>query len=518
MIYKIDDGLQYGRIEPSPDEWRSIFTKGEEVDLYGPVHLWWGCHNHKIIGYFFMEIIKEGYTLISSSSSFRELSSVKLPLLLDGNKVDYHCGGGGGCYFESSHFDANKSPFSTFLRKNISFSNSNNEDLNRHHIVHRLEFQPWKQYLSFSSSVCLPTSPTPIAALVEDIPSSASTSNISSTPVIPASKHLTINTVPVIMHVYTWEDPKPSENLNKWAEVVLATAKHFSYHHGRLNLIRYQIIVQEDCVDFFLAHPVIRKGLQSGNVVLLVKGNNPPRLKLEGFTPKWQALYENLSVLRSRLFDYHMPDLRIIFTDPDEYIMWNQDQEHEISKKIMTHATVEFLRFSTICVDCKDASNTGPSFLGDLHFQATEHSYVRGVDWHPSKKIMINPFTVGCMYVHWANCGKNDSIIRLSHTEALMLHFENLFHVRYDPNVTMHNTDNFVPINISFVDQSIASFTTQTFLDAFSHDVRHPHRKVSGITHALLVMQADYYYYVMGSFVLLLAMVVALFFRRRLKG
>ena len=57
-----------------------------------------------------------------------------------------------------------------------------------------------------------------------------------------------------------------------------AFAKHLIYHRCALNIVNYEIIIQEDHYSDFMSHPDLSKFVKRGWLTLLLKGRDASRL------------------------------------------------------------------------------------------------------------------------------------------------------------------------------------------------------------------------------------------------
>ena len=94
-------------------------------------------------------------------------------------------------------------------------------------------------------------------------------------------------------------------------------AKHMIYHRCALKVSKYEIVIQDDHLEQYMANKHLAQFVKEGWLVFLIKGYQPARLNFGNCN--WQGLYENMALLR-----YWRSKKHVMFWNADEYLVYNR--------------------------------------------------------------------------------------------------------------------------------------------------------------------------------------------------
>ena len=273
-----------------------------------------------------------------------------------------------------------------------------------------LEITGWLHYLSFQPSLYCSVKPNP--------PMLKFRGNITDYPLGVHPNY--------IMQIWNWDEEIQVKS-EKFHRIVVHTANNFAYHHCKFKLSRYNIVIRRYQMEAYLKHPTIRKGVLEGIIHFIIKGNHPPITK--GLNCNWQAIYENLMILR-----YWGEDVRLIFSDLDEYFYFPSSNLLEVNRFNYYYSRVLYFRSNAYCENCPaHGHGFGKSFFSTHNFRKSKnHQEILG-------KNIIDPNRVCCMYVHHANHAGRTSWMNI--TNGFILHFPNLFKDRVPVNLSDPNVE-----------------------------------------------------------------------------
>jgi hypothetical protein len=380
---------------------------------YGPMHLWVRCINYEMRGFLYHEPIELG-SLQGAARMDTDPFPTKANISIDGQQVSVRSSMVGAELYHK--FDP--------MKKEII-----------------IEIVGWLHFLSFQpDEYCTNKEIPPL--IKSDTPLSSIAMNVQPN---------------YIMHIWNWDDILPP-NDSKFHRIISFTANNFLYHSCLLKLKRFQIVIRRGQLEYYLKHPVIRQGVANGLIYFFIKGNHPAMVK--SLNCNWQAIYENVAILR-----YWKEDVRIIFSDIDEYFYVPPEKLPYFNQMNYYHSRVLFGRSDLFCADCVDSAHgLGKSFL-------SSHSFLRVPDAYKILgKNIIDPNRVCCQYVHHSNFA--ESTLWFNSNISFIMHFQNLIQPRVNVDSKIH--PGLVPFNISAVSE--CEPTHQLLL----HD--HNHRKKRSIS------------------------------------
>ena len=357
-VSNVDSGLFYSSLSPSRLEWKQTFP-GKE-DEYGPLHLWAKCIRNEVRTFFFIEKLSEGLITVSARES-RVMVHSLITFLVDGERMSVALNGGGGEF-------------------KVKISRRD-----RAGCLH-IGVDNWLHF------ACMP-----MTQCVDSVHATSARS--------------------IVMNLFTWDEKWTAATAHSFEPSILAVEKHFLYHRCAFNISKYEVVIQEDALFHYASNDVLRDASQRGLLEFKLKGNHPP--PLDGKTPQWQAIYENLALLQ-----HWQENVRILLWDPDEFLFVDPTRFAEYSNIVDQHdKVILFDRVEVLCVDCADKDKGGAA---DVYHPFSQHRYKKRWNAMSAPKMMVNPDSVGCMYVHKAYNDGGQSF-HMDSRVAYIYHFENFF-------------------------------------------------------------------------------------------
>ena len=436
FVRPVDEGLVYGAIHAYKEEWNRTFRPYEthihgvrDLDTPSPFHFFFRCVDGVARMYFTVEDLHA-----RPINNQPQGSEVKMPLVLfkeriklhvDRVQTEYNLWHGGA----DVQVDVSDKPRRSYLRVQINdWAQYTAFPLSRCVRGRGARQRQGRQSL-FSGSFIFNGSETVRSTLhlPSDGPWVRPLAVQQATP--PHSPHYAHNEI--IVHVHTFDQfigtPQPQNTY-----LIEGLAKHMVYHRCALNVTRYEVVIQDDHLDQYMANKHLAQFAREGWLVFLIKGHRPARLYYSNCN--WQGLYENMALLR-----YWKTRRHVMFWNADEYLVYNQSfTTQSFRAHMVRHAANGFRRYVSFC-----AKGQCPEGVPEVSmFSLTKKTYDVGEKLR-DLKLILNPDFVGCMIMHWAGCGTGlgeesklvyrsvDQVHMIKNTTAYIAHFENFFHPRW---------------------------------------------------------------------------------------
>lgn len=376
---QMDEHMHFSQILPFSDEWKRAFGKTEYADSPAPVNIWLKCIDKELRGYFHVEDTrkrpshgKEGDMPIA----YKFHDNIKM--YADDKQIEYGIWMGGGDFKVDLKHQSNNGTVSIYI-------------------------EDWMHYISFSMHDCTKSKP-----------------EFKST----ETKY--------VMNIYTryFDDP---HKLNTRA--VDGIAKHFLYHRCALGLSNYEINIQKEQIPYFMKNPVIADAARSGWITFIIKNPYVPtpirNAGRGGSDCYWQQISQNLGLLRR-----WKQNVRIYMWDGDEYMTYApQFTKQDFQALVNAHPVLGFERYMAFCEDCPKDHD------GELKYLSfTERKYKKSERLR-DPKLLVDPSRAGCFIIHWSGCINqkftgNPSLHNVNESLAFISHFENMYTIRFDKDLS----------------------------------------------------------------------------------
>lgn len=328
---------------------------------YGPMHIWMRCIGSTIKGYFYLEVLSDGDQLVHPPERYKIVSAVRF--FANGEPVhtlESTVAGG--------EFTVDLSKFGSTTTSAVEIS-----------------FSSWRHFAKFPTSECAPPPPD-----------------------------TDTNAPQLVMNLVTLDR---SFSQHYTPPDVAAISNHVRFHSCALNISRFEIVSQYQDVGLFLQDETLLQLAKSKALKFVVKGNSPAQLT--GVNYKWQVVEMNVNIL-----SHWGENVRILFWDPDEYLVMHPFSLKEFRRKLVEYDVVNIQRKPVVCETCSTREQER-----DFHSigGGGGSKFVQS-DKHLATKLAINPNKAGCVLVHFSLCpDSTTNKIRLDSRIAYLAHFENLF-------------------------------------------------------------------------------------------
>ena len=199
-------------------------------------------------------------------------------------------------------------------------------------------------------------------------------------------------------------------------------AQSIRHHTCAFNISQFDVTVDESHIGDFITNPELSAAVDAGILSFYVKGRSMLPT-IAGSTFAWQAVYQNLALLR-----HWGSESLMFFFDTDELIQVAQDKgfAHDsiMKEALRNHSSLIFRRRDAICSNCfgdADVMTPGGLVGKNLSVSMRTHSL--------DKLAVASAVEAGCaISVHWANCMTKNYLI--STDVAFIVHLVNAFQIR----------------------------------------------------------------------------------------
>lgn len=237
-------------------------------------------------------------------------------------------------------------------------------------------------------------------------------------PVSPVTKY--------VMHIHLRDFSKISSFR---PGVIDGVANHMAYHRCAFKLDKYEVVIQKEHLNAYLQNEKIAHAVKQGWITFLIRNPVIPTPLHDKSGPSncyYQAYVQNMAILQ-----HWQENVKMYFWDSDEYVATHPDlKPTELMQMVESGTAVGFMRKMIFCTGCdKDKPEVATMSITKTELALNSH-----VLMHP--KLVVDPNRVGCYIVHWAGCG--DETKELPIEKAYILHFEDLYHRRWDINHRKH--------------------------------------------------------------------------------
>lgn len=378
-VTDIDHNIQYGLILPYAEEWNAFFSNSTTHEL-SPFQFWFKCIGNNVRGYLFIE--KLGKVTHGKEAVMVDRAHLLkyFKILADGQPIKlFRVWHGGGDFF----FDLPEGTPSN----------------------HKVDIQVvgFRHYTRFRVSNCVKK------------------------PAVSAeTKYL--------MHIHL-RDYSVKHEYQK--SIIDGIAYHMAYHRCALNLDKYEVVIQEEHLQQYLANSRIAHAVKQGWIRFIIRNPViPAPLMQVGSSSNcyYQAHTENMALLR-----HWQENVRMFFWDSDEFLATAPDvTPKELTSLVLSKPSVGFKRRMIFCDDC-DSDKSEIMSMSLTKSRLVTNTIVLA---HP--KLNVDPNQVGCFIVHWSGCGFE--AVNLPLDRVYITHFENLHQKRWSRNRRKkYNETLFVP-------------------------------------------------------------------------
>ena len=273
-IRPVDDGLVYAVIHPYRNEWNNTF-RPYETHIHGvadlktpsPVHFYFRCVDGVARIYFTIEDLNErplnnqpmGSELKVSLNIFQD----RIKLRIDGKDVKYNVWHGGA----DAQIDVSNKPRRSYLRVQIN---------------------DWSQYTAFPMNRCERSGWTGrqvarhMSTLRHRYPSNETVRSALNNfnwmypngskwvePLVIQQHYLPHSSIyaanEIVVHLHTFDMFITHEQLQN-EYLIEGIAKHMIYHRCALNVSRYEVVIQHDHLEQYMANKHLAQFVKEGNI------------------------------------------------------------------------------------------------------------------------------------------------------------------------------------------------------------------------------------------------------------
>lgn len=292
-IMDIDEGIQYGYIQPYIHEWKSFWVGQDETFEMSPFQFWFKCIDNEVRGWFFFEDVrKPNHTKEAEIQDFDHVRG-HVRILADGEPLKlFRLWHGGGDFF----FDIPSGTPSDHMVK--------------------IEMKGFRHFTRFKVSNC-----------------------VKKKPVATSTKS--------IMHIHLREYTSSTFN----PMIIDGIANHMAYHRCALKLDKYEVVIQQEHLGSYLQHPKIAYAVREGWITFLVRNPIIPSPVHEANSPSncyYQSYTQNMAILQ-----HWKENVRIFFWDSDEYLALSPSlQPAELVRLLRGGPSIGFDRKMAFCNSC----------------------------------------------------------------------------------------------------------------------------------------------------------------------
>ena len=285
-IRSVDDGLVYAVIHPYRQEWNSTFRPYEKhvhgvADLKtpSPVHFYFRCVDGVARIYFTIEDLNQrpinNQPMGSELKVGLDIFQDRIKLKIDGKETKYNVWHGGA----DVQVDVSNKPRRSYLRVQVN---------------------DWAQYTAFPMNRCersgwnLRQVARHMSSLRHRYPSNETVRSalhnanwafpngtlwidplLLQRYMLPDSSVYASNEI--VVHLHTFDMFITHEQLQN-EYLIEGIAKHMIYHRCALNVSRYEVVIQHDHLEQYMANKHLAQFVKEGWLVFLIKGHRPARL------------------------------------------------------------------------------------------------------------------------------------------------------------------------------------------------------------------------------------------------
>eukprot|EP01038_Epipyxis_sp_PR26KG_P010472 gene10472-14072_t len=398
-----NDNLKHNNPQPS------VTNNNDMFDGYGPIHMWIKCIDYNVRVYYFMENLMRGIEHLSTEN-FSILKGI-LSFKVNGEDVIRHKITSGGGDFRK---DLNK--MNNFHKMNVL----------------QITINDWIHYGIFPISECKQSYNHSYFKNNRHKLTNSST-NINNDLGYHDNNNIK-NKVSYIISAYTWDEYDETSthaSLDKLEMKAKAFARHAYYHICLLNITRYEAIIDLRDLSYFQNHIILQDLINQKLLYFVTKGNHPSPLR--GNTPKWQGITQNLALLRywNNNHNSQNPSIRLLFIDPDEFIIMNNHTKlTEVNSVAARYGVITLIRHDLVCTDCYNNNNDNNNNNNEMNTIFSHHFYYQ-INHFVAPKVIIDPHRAGCMYVHWSKCATKGTKYDMKENKLFLAHFANYYFQRH---------------------------------------------------------------------------------------
>ena len=189
-----------------------------------------------------------------------------------------------------------------------------------------------------------------------------------------------------------------------------AVRRHALFHACYAGITTYELVVQESSIPLFLESSDFEQIVRTGLVHFILKPPLPSFRHGKGL--RWQALYQNLAILR-----HWGNNVRLFMFDPDEFL-FADDIEEDLNWRLEKTSVLVFERFNVVCFDEVDQQP-------DV-FKPFSNKWIQVLK-PLATKLAIDPSGTWEVYVHHAIPMKQNMSTRVTDNKLRVLHFPNFY-------------------------------------------------------------------------------------------